>query len=141
MWVRIPRGALFLLVCFWWLSDGQELAAQARFRALLGGRLREIIEALFRDQQDNPERYKDPGILTARYLIDAGIVDKTYTAAKFNESAQILQTHNDNDQRTLQEIFGFPVTGKQVFQARYLSSFGKVGGCESITISDGADNS
>ena len=66
-----------------------------------GGRLHEIIEALFRDQQDNPERYKNPGILKAQCLIDAGIVDKTYTVAKINESAQILQAHNDNDQCSL----------------------------------------
>ncbi len=95
-----------------------------------------IIEGLFRDQQDNPERYKDPGILAAQCLMDAGIVDKTYTAAKFNESAQILQAHNDNDQRTLQEIFGFPVAGKQGSQARYCLSLGGAG----MAIDDGVDN-
>ena len=95
-----------------------------------------IIESLFRDQQDNPERYKDPGILAAQCLMDAGIVDKTYTAAKFNESAQILQAHNDNDQRTLQEIFGFPVAGKQGSQARYCLSLGGAG----MAIDDGVDN-
>ena len=98
-----------------------------------------IIEGLFRDQQDNPERYKDPGILAAQCLMDAGIVDKTYTAAKFNESAQILQTqseNDDNDYRTLQEIFGFPVAGKQGSQARYCLSLGNVG----ITVSNGVDN-
>ena len=84
----------------------------------------DIIESLFRDQQDNPERYKDTGILAAQCLMDAGIADKTYTAAKFNESAQILQAHNDNDQRALQEIFGFPVAGKQGSQARYCLSLG-----------------
>ena len=95
-----------------------------------------IIEGLFRDQQDNPERYKDPGILAAQCLMDAGIVDKTYTAAKFNESAQILQAHNDNDQRTLQEIFGFSVAGKQGSQARYCLSLGGAG----MAIDDGVDN-
>lgn len=60
--------------------------------------------------------------------MDAVILDKTYTAAKFNESAQILQAHNDNDQRTIQEIFGFPVAGKRVFQTRYLSFFFLGGG-------------
>ena len=98
-----------------------------------------IIEGLFRDQQDNPERYKDPGILAAQCLMDAGIVDKTYTAAKFNESAQILQTqseNDDNDHRTLQEIFGFPVAGKQGSQTRYCLSLGNVG----ITVSNGVDN-
>lgn len=95
-----------------------------------------IIESLFRDQQDNPERYKDPGILAAQCLMDAGIVDKTYTAAKFNESAQILQAHNDNDQRTLQEIFGFSVAGKQGSQARYCLSLGGAG----MAIDDGVDN-
>ncbi len=95
-----------------------------------------IIEGLFRDQQDNPERYKDPGILAAQCLVDAGIVDKTYTAAKFNESAQILQAHNDNDQRTLQEIFGFSVAGKQGSQARYCLSLGGAG----MAIDDGVDN-
>ena len=84
----------------------------------------DTTESLFRDQQDNPERYKDTGILAAQCLMDAGIVDKTYTAAKFNESAQILQAHNDNDQRALQEIFGFPVAGKQGSQARYCLSLG-----------------
>lgn len=68
--------------------------------------------------------------------MDAGIVDKTYTAAKFNESAQILQAHNDNDQRTLQEIFGFPVAGKQGSQARYCLSLGGAG----MAIDDGVDN-
>ena len=95
-----------------------------------------IIEGLFRDQQDNPERYKDLGILAVQCLMDAEIVDKTYTAAKFNESAQILQAHNDNDnddRRSLQEIFGFPVTGKQGSQARYCISLGG----SSIAISDG----
>ena len=96
----------------------------------------EIIEGLFRDQQDNPERYKDPGILAAQCLMDAGIVDKTYTAAKFNESAQILQAHNDNDQRTLQEIFGFSVAGKQGSQARYCLSLGGAG----MAVDDGVDN-
>ena len=95
-----------------------------------------IIEGLFRDQQDNPERYKDPGILAAQCLMDAGIVDKTYTAAKFNESAQIVQAHNDNDQRTLQEIFGFSVAGKQGSQARYCLSLGGAG----MAIDDGVDN-
>lgn len=95
-----------------------------------------IIEGLFRDQQDNPERYKDPGILAAQCLMDAGIVDKTYTAAKFNESAQILQAHNDNDQRTLQEIFGFSVAGKQGSQARYCLSLGGAG----MAVDDGVDN-
>ena len=95
-----------------------------------------IIEGLFRDQQDNPERYKDPGILAAQCLMDAGIVDKTYTAAKFNESAQILQAHNDNDQRTLQEIFGFPVAGKQGSQARYCLSLGGAG----MAVDDRVDN-
>ena len=95
-----------------------------------------IIEGLFRDQQDNPERYKDPGILAAQCLMDAGIVDKTYTAAKFNESAQILQAHNDNHQRTLQEIFGFSVAGKQGSQARYCLSLGGAG----MAIDDGVDN-
>ena len=84
----------------------------------------DTIESLFRDQQDNPERYKDTGILAAQCLMDAGIADKTYTAAKFNESAQILQAHHDNDQRALQEIFGFPVAGKQGSQARYCLSLG-----------------
>jgi len=41
----------------------------------------DTTESLFRDQQDNPERYKDTGILAAQCLMDAGIVDKTYTAA------------------------------------------------------------
>lgn len=95
-----------------------------------------IIEGLFRDQQDNPERYKDPGILAAQCLMDAGIVDKTYTAAKFNESAQILQAHNDNDQRTLQEIFGFSVAGKQGSQARYCLSLGGAG----MAVDDRVDN-
>ena len=95
-----------------------------------------IIEGLFRDQQDNPERYKDPGILAAQCLMDAGIVDKTYTATKFNESAHILQAHNDNDQRTLQEIFGFSVAGKQGSQARYCLSLGGAG----MAIDDGVDN-
>lgn len=64
--------------------------------------------------------------------MDAGIVDKTYTVAKFNESAQILQAHNDNDdQRSLQEIFGFPVTGKQGSQARYCRFW-----CAGVTIDD-----
>ena len=89
-----------------------------------------IIEGLFRDQQDNPERYKDPGILAAQCLMDAGIVDKTYTAAKFNESAQILQTHNSDNQCTFQDVSILPVAGKQGSQARYCLSSGD----ESITI-------
>ena len=36
----------------------------------------EIVEAPFRDQQDNPERYKDHGILAAQCLVDEGIIDK-----------------------------------------------------------------
>ena len=74
--------------------------------------------------------------MAVQCLMDAEIVDKTYTAAKFNESAQILQAHNDNDnddRRSLQEIFGFPVTGKQGSQARYCISLGG----SSIAISDG----
>jgi len=87
----------------------------------------DTIEGLFRDQQDNPERYKDTGILAAQCLTEAEIADKTYTAAKFNESAQILQTRNVNDndvQRTLQEILGFPVASTQGSQARYCLSLG-----------------
>lgn len=47
----------------------------------------EIVEAPFRDQQDNPERYKDHGILAAQCLVDEGIIDKVYTATEYNESA------------------------------------------------------
>ena len=68
--------------------------------------------------------------------MNARIVDKTYTAANFNKSAQILQAqreNNDNDHGTLQNIFGFPVAGKQGFRARYCLSLRNVG----ISVSDG----
>ncbi|KFF31369.1 hypothetical protein [Bifidobacterium bombi] len=82
------------------------------------------IEAAFREQQDNPERYKDSSIIAAQCLIDAKIVDKSYTAAKFKEAADTLNSHQYKG--ALRDLFGFPVDGQQGAQARFCLSLGSV---------------
>ena len=66
-----------------------------------------IIEAEYRDQQDNPERYKDHGLIAVQCLRDAGKVDKSYTAAQFNKAA--TNYRKGTYVGTLSEQFGFPI--------------------------------
>jgi len=66
-----------------------------------------IIEAEYRDQQDNPERYKDHGLIAVQCLRDAGKVDKSYTAAQFNKAAE--KYRKGTYVGTLSEQFGFPI--------------------------------
>ena len=66
-----------------------------------------IIEAEYRDQQDNPERYKDQGIVAVQCLRDAGKVDDSYTAAQFNNA--LTRYDEDSQDGSLSKLFGFPV--------------------------------
>ena len=66
-----------------------------------------LIEAEYREQQDNPQRYKDSGIVAVQCLRDAGKVDDSYTAARFNEAiAHIGKGLSGNN---YSKLFGFPV--------------------------------
>lgn len=82
-----------------------------------------LIEAEYRDQQDNPERYKDPSMIAVQCLRDAGKVDDSYTAAQFNNSIsrynRLLQGKN------LSKIFGFPVDSNDQ-QTMFCLSLGEV---------------
>ncbi|MCI6531879.1 MAG: hypothetical protein SO053_08700 [Bifidobacterium animalis] len=82
-----------------------------------------VIEAAYRDQQDNPERYKDSGIIAAQCLRDAKIVDDTYTAAQFNEASQ---RYLNGDETDPSDLFGFPITGSNQ-QTLYCLALGGVG--------------
>ena len=66
-----------------------------------------IIEAEYRDQQDNPERYRDQGIVAVQCLRDAGKVDDSYTAAQFNNA--LTRYDEDSQNGNLSKLFGFPV--------------------------------
>lgn len=77
-----------------------------------------VIEADFRDQQDNPDRYKDPGIIAVQCLRDAGKVDKNYTAAEFNQSVKEV-TAGTNPQ----DAFAFLVSSSDS-QSIYCLSLG-----------------
>lgn len=77
-----------------------------------------VIEADFRDQQDNPDRYKDPGIVAVQCLRDAGKVDKDYTAAEFNKSVKEVAAGANP-----QDAFAFPVSGSDS-QVIYCLSLG-----------------
>lgn len=69
-----------------------------------------IIEAAYRDQQDNPDRFKDHGILAAQCLRDNGIVDESYTAAQFNHAIkQFGDNREQSSEQAISDVFGFPV--------------------------------
>lgn len=82
-----------------------------------------VIEAAYRNQQDNPKRYKDSGILAAQCLHSAGVVDDSYTAAQFNMSMNELK---GNTSKNPSEVFGFPISAKDT-QTLYCLYLGDVG--------------
>lgn len=65
-----------------------------------------VIEAAFRDQQDNPQRYADSSLNAVQCLVDAGIVDEHYTAARFRAASDRIYAGED---APMSEIFGFAV--------------------------------
>ena len=66
-----------------------------------------IIEAEYRDQQDNPERYKDQSIVAVQCLRDAGKVDDSYTALHFDTA--LAKTDKGLSGDNYSKLFGFPV--------------------------------
>lgn len=64
-----------------------------------------VIEADYRDQQDNPDRYKDHGIIAVQCLRDAGVVGDDYTAAEFNRSVEKMNSGGARPQ----DAFSFPL--------------------------------
>ena len=66
-----------------------------------------IIEAEYRDQQDNPERYKDQGIVAVQCLRDAGKVGNSYTALHFDTA--LTKTGKGLSGDNYSKLFGFPV--------------------------------
>lgn len=79
------------------------------------------IEALYRDQQDNPERYKDHSIIAVQCLRDSGIVDSSYTAAQFTKA--LRKTSDGSDFQNYSKVFGFPVNSDDS-QTMYCLSLG-----------------
>ena len=67
----------------------------------------QIIEAYYRSQQDNPQRYKNHGLIAVQCLRDAGKVDKSYTTAQFNKAVE--QYKKGLFEGSLSDQFGFPV--------------------------------
>ncbi|OZG69179.1 hypothetical protein [Bifidobacterium eulemuris] len=69
-----------------------------------------VIEAEYRDQQDNPDRYKDRGIVAVQCLREAGVVDDSYTAAQFNSGLDRLSSSRSSGSGgNPSAAFGFPV--------------------------------
>ena len=79
-----------------------------------------LIEAEYREQQDNPQRYKDSGIVAVQCLRDAGKVDDSYTAARFNEA---LSRYTNDSQGDISDIFGFRIRSDDN-QAMFCMSLG-----------------
>lgn len=82
-----------------------------------------IIEAEYRNQQDNPERCKDQGIVAVQCLGDADKVDDPYTAAQFNNS--ISRYNRLLQGKDLSKVFGFPVDSNDQ-QTMFCLSLGEV---------------
>ncbi|MEK0306234.1 hypothetical protein [Bifidobacterium favimelis] len=78
------------------------------------------IEGYYREQQDNPERYKDIGIVAVQCLRDSKIVGDDYTAARFNEGLEQLRKEDSDPE----EALGYSLSSDKGAQARYCTSLG-----------------